>query len=68
MATRLYFHATNCSTGPTAKASGDTDYFTSVPADKNTPKDMTTTKGTTQTSSTGNYNNAGSTRMTMYRI
>ena len=68
MATRWYFRSTTSAVGPTAKASGDTDYFTSVPADKNTPKTMTSDIGAGQTSSTGNYNNAGSARMTMYRM
>jgi hypothetical protein len=50
-----YFRDTNASTGPTAKASTDTDSFPSVPAGKNTPKDMSATKGTAQTSVAGAY-------------
>jgi hypothetical protein len=50
-----YFRNTNASTGPTAKASTDTDSFPSVPADKNTPKDMIATKGSAQTSVAGAY-------------
>lgn len=68
MATRLYFRSSTSAVGPTAKASSDTDYFGSVPSDKNTPKEMTLAKGAAQTSSTGNYNNGGSNRMTLYRI
>jgi hypothetical protein len=40
MATTWYFHDTNASVGPSAKASTDTDTWPSVPADKNTPKNM----------------------------
>lgn len=40
MPTTYYFHNTNAATGPTAKASTDTDSFPLSPADKNTPKDM----------------------------
>lgn len=40
MPTTYYFHDTNAPTGPTAKASTDTDSFPLSPADKNTPKDM----------------------------
>lgn len=68
MATKWYFRDTNASTGPTGELSTDTDNFTSVPADKNTPKDMSATIGAGQTSSAGLYNNAGATKLTMVRM
>jgi len=55
MATTWYFRNTNETTGPTSKASPDTDAFPSVPSDKNTPKQMLSVKGTGQTSVSGAY-------------
>ncbi len=69
MATRYYFHEIDAGAGPTGTLNTtDTDYFPSVPADKNTPKSMTTTKGSSQTSVAGSYNNAGANRKTLARI
>src|SRR3990172_4188738 len=68
MATKWYFRDTNAAAGPTAKASTDTDSFTSVPADKNTAKDMTVAKGTAQTSVAGAYTTTATPRYTMIRM
>src|SRR3972149_179939 len=68
MTTTYYFRSSNASTGPTGKASTDTDSFTSVPSDKNTPKDMTATAGTLETSQAGAYSSASSPLYTMYRV
>ena len=65
---KWYLRDSNASTGPTAKASTDTDDFPSVPSDKNTAKDMTAAKGSAQVSVTGNYNNAGVAKKTFCRI
>jgi len=66
--TQWYFRNTNATTGPTAKASTDTDSFPSVPADKNTPKDMTVAIGTAQTSVAGVYSTSTTPLYTMARI
>jgi len=63
-----YFRNTNAPTGPTAKASTDTDSFPTVPADKNTPKDANATKGTAQTSVTGSYSTSTTPLYTLARI
>ena len=69
MATTWYFRDTNASAGPTGTLNTtDSDYFPSVPSDKNTPKDMNATLGSGQTSTGGSYNNAGSARKTLARI
>jgi hypothetical protein len=68
MPTTWYFRNTNASTGPTGKASTDTDNFPAVPADKNTPKDMIATKGSGQVSIAGAYNNAGAAKKSFMRI
>src|SRR3972149_6914660 len=68
MATKWYFRDTNAAAGPTAKASTDTDSFTSVPADKNTAKDMTVAKGTAQTSVAGAYTKTATPKYTMIRM
>lgn len=65
---KWYLRNSNASTGPTGKASTDTDDFPSVPSDKNTAKDMTPAKGSAQVSVTGNYNNAGVAKKTFCRI
>jgi len=63
-----YFRNTNAPTGPSGKASPDTDSFPAVPADKNTPKDMTLAKGTAQASVAGAYTTTTSPVYTMARM
>jgi len=58
----------NAPAGPSAKASTDTDSFSSVPSDKNTAKYMFVTKGIAETSNGGAYSCASSPLYTMYRI
>lgn len=65
--TRYYFRNTNASVGPSAKASTDTDDFSSVPSDKNTAKEMTETKGSSETSQVGAYTTSVESK-TLYRI
>jgi len=65
---KWYLRNSNASTGPTGKASTDTDDFPSVPSDKTTAKDMAAGKGSAQVSVTGNYNNAGVAKKTFCRI
>lgn len=68
MVSKWYFRDTNAATGPTAKASTDTDSFPLVPADKNTPKDMTAAKGAAQVTVSGSYSTASTPLYAMWRL
>lgn len=68
MATSFYFHTITAPQGPTAKASTDTDSFSSVPADKNTAYFMNTEVGALVTSSGGVYNSGSTPLYTLNRI
>ena len=65
MASKFYLHITTPAAGPTAKASTDTDNFTTIPTDKNTCLKMTLVAGASQQSVDAVYNTGANSKSMM---